>query len=92
MRRTPAPVRIVYRHRLPTRIWHWLNAAVILVMLMTGLMIFNAHPRLYWGQYGANPDYSWLEIGDSDDQGYSARGRPHDRRHRVPGRLGWIRR
>jgi hypothetical protein len=24
--------RVVYRHRLPTRIWHWLNAAVILVM------------------------------------------------------------
>jgi thiosulfate reductase cytochrome b subunit len=66
----PAPVQIVYRHRLATRIWHWLNAAVILVMLMTGLMIFNAHPRLYWGQYGANPDYSWLQIGDRDDQGY----------------------
>ena len=62
--------RVVYRHRLPTRIWHWLNAAVILVMLMTGLMIFNAHPRLYWGQYGANPDYSWLQIGDRGEQGY----------------------
>ena len=63
-----APVArpVVYRHGLPTRIWHWLNAAVILVMLMTGLMIFNAHPRLYWGQYGANPDYSWLQIGDRD--------------------------
>ena len=62
--------RVVYRHRLPTRIWHWLNAAVILVMLMTGLMIFNAHPRLYWGHYGADPDYSWLEIGDRGEQGY----------------------
>ena len=30
---------------------------------MSGLMIFNAHPRLYWGQYGANPDPAWLEIG-----------------------------
>ena len=50
-----APVArpVVYRHRLPTRIWHWLNAAVILVMLMTGLMIFNAHPRLYWGRYSS---------------------------------------
>jgi len=62
--------RVVYRHRLATRIWHWLNAAVILVMLMSGLMIFNAHPRLYWGQYGANPDYSWLQIGDRGEQGY----------------------
>ena len=61
---------IVYRHSLPTRVWHWLNAGIILVMLMSGLMIFNAHPRLYWGQYGANPDHSWLQIGDADDQGY----------------------
>ena len=29
-------------------------------MLMSGLMIFNAHPRLYWGEYGANPD-AWLD-------------------------------
>ena len=67
----PTPARrVIYRHRLPTRIWHWLNAAVILIMLMTGLMIFNAHPRLYWGQYGANPDYAWLQIGDSGEQGF----------------------
>jgi thiosulfate reductase cytochrome b subunit len=66
----PAARQVVYRHRLPTRIWHWLNAAVILVMLMSGLMIFNAHPRLYWGQYGANPDHSWLQIGDSGEQGF----------------------
>ena len=74
--------RVVYRHRLPTRIWHWLNAAVILVMLMTGLMIFNAHPRLYWGQYGANPDYSWLQIGDRGEQGYLRVG---TRRSAQPG-------
>ena len=61
---------VVYRHGLPTRIWHWLNAAVILVMLMSGLMIFNAHPRLYWGQYGANPDYAWLQIGNLGEQGF----------------------
>lgn len=61
---------VVYRHQLPTRIWHWLNAAVILVMFMSGLMIFNAHPRLYWGQYGANPDYAWLQIGNLGEQGF----------------------
>jgi thiosulfate reductase cytochrome b subunit len=33
-------------------------------------MIFNAHPRLYWGQYGANPDPAWLEIGAADGRGY----------------------
>jgi Ni/Fe-hydrogenase b-type cytochrome subunit len=57
-----APRRIAYRHRLPTRIWHWVNALVVFVMLMSGLMIFNAHPRLYWGAYGANFDHSWLHF------------------------------
>ena len=52
---------VVYRHRLATRIWHWINALTIFVMLMSGMMIFNAHPQLYWGQYGADDDYSWLE-------------------------------
>jgi len=60
----------VYRHRLSTRIWHWLNAAVILIMLMSGLMIFNAHPHLYWGQYGADPDRSWLQIGNLGERGF----------------------
>jgi thiosulfate reductase cytochrome b subunit len=54
------PRRIVYRHRLPTRLWHWLNALTVFVMLMSGMMIFNAHPHLYWGQYGANFDHPWL--------------------------------
>ena len=54
---------VVRRHRLSTRIWHWTNALTLVVMLMSGLMIFNAHPRLYWGQYGANYDPSWLQIG-----------------------------
>lgn len=50
---------LVYRHRLPTRIWHWTNAVAIFVMLMSGLMISNAHPHLYWGEYGANFDHPW---------------------------------
>ena len=62
--------RIVLRHRLSTRLWHWTNAVVFFVMLMSGLMIFNAHPRLYWGQYGANPDPAWLEIGSDGQHGF----------------------
>lgn len=60
----------VYRHRLPARLWHWLNAAAIVGLFMSGLMIFNAHPRLYWGHYGANPDPAWLEIGGEGGRGY----------------------
>lgn len=54
--------RLIYRTRLPVRIWHWLNALSVFVMLMSGMMILNAHPRLYWGKFGANPDHAWLEI------------------------------
>jgi thiosulfate reductase cytochrome b subunit len=61
---------MVYRHRWPTRIWHWVNAVTVIVMLMSGLMIFNAHPRLYWGEYGANYDRAWLQIGGNQSRGY----------------------
>lgn len=60
---------LVRRHRLSTRLWHWTNAFTVFVMLMSGLMIFNAHPRLYWGQYGANYDRAWLQIGSSRGRG-----------------------
>jgi thiosulfate reductase cytochrome b subunit len=40
---------LFYRHTLPTRLMHWTNAVVLLVMLMSGLQIFNAHPSLYLG-------------------------------------------
>lgn len=59
----PSGGDLVRRHRWPVRIWHWINALAIFVMLMSGLMIFNAHPHLYWGNYGANFDHSWLDIG-----------------------------
>lgn len=61
---------LVRRHRLSTRLWHWTNALALFVMLLSGLMIFNAHPRLYWGQYGANFDQAWFEIGSHGNQGF----------------------
>lgn len=67
---TPKGGDLVKRHRLSTRVWHWVNAVTLLVMLMSGLMIFNAHPRLYWGQYGANPDKAWLEVSSTTTKGY----------------------
>ncbi|EMD83792.1 Thiosulfate reductase cytochrome B subunit (membrane anchoring protein) [Pacificimonas flava] len=56
----------MHRHALPVRLWHWLNVIAVFVLLGSGLSIFNAHPRLYWGQYGANFDPAWLEIGSRD--------------------------
>jgi Ni/Fe-hydrogenase b-type cytochrome subunit len=58
----PDGSRMVKRHRLSTRLWHWINALTIFVMLMSGLMIFNAHPALYWGEFGANLDHAWLKL------------------------------
>lgn len=58
---SPARPRVI-RHRVPTRLWHWINALTVFVMLMSGLMIFNAHPHLYWGQFGANFDRPWLSF------------------------------
>ena len=52
--------KLVYRHRLFTRVWHWVNAVAVICMLMSGLMISNAHPHLYWGEYGANFDKPWF--------------------------------
>jgi thiosulfate reductase cytochrome b subunit len=39
----------VYRHPLLVRLTHWLNALCLLVLLLSGLQILNAHPALYWG-------------------------------------------
>lgn len=65
-----AKTELVYRTRLPVRLWHWLNALSVFIMLMSGMMIFNAHPRLYWGKFGANPDRAWLEIGHHGTRGF----------------------
>lgn len=53
---------LVKRHRAFTRLWHWTNAVAIIVLLMSGMMISNAHPMLYWGHYGANFDQPWLHV------------------------------
>lgn len=60
---------VIRRHSLPTRVLHWVNALCVFLVLMSGLQIFNADPRLYWGQFGASPDRALLAIG--------AHGFPH---------------
>lgn len=56
------PRQVVYRHRLATRLTHWINALCISVLLLSGLQILNAHPQLYWGQYGADNDRAFIEF------------------------------
>lgn len=54
--------RVVYRHTLPVRIMHWINVICLLILLGSGLQIFNAHPALYWGQ-ASRFDQPWLSLG-----------------------------
>lgn len=50
------------RHALSTRLWHWINAAAVIVLFMTGLNISNAHRHLYWGSWGFDPKDAWLHV------------------------------
>ena len=43
------PTKLRYRHGLLVRVTHWINLACMIVLLMSGLMIFNGWPALYWG-------------------------------------------
>ena len=56
----------IYRHALMTRLTHWINLLCVVVLLMSGLQIFNAHPALYWGQAGADRHKALFEIGAVD--------------------------
>lgn len=59
---------LVYRHNRITRLTHWLNALALIILLMSGLMIFNAHPHLYWG-HTSEPDKALLSIGATERGG-----------------------
>ncbi len=54
--------QVDYRHPLPVRIWHWVNAAAVVVLLMTGLLIFDIHPHLYWGEVGQEGEGAFLSL------------------------------
>lgn len=50
------------RHSLPVRVMHWVNVVSLTVLLMSGLMIFNAHPSLDWGKSSYTGRPSVFEI------------------------------
>ena len=52
---------IVYRHAVIVRVTHWVNALCLLVLLMSGLQIFNAHSTLYFGSK-SDPDRAVLSM------------------------------
>lgn len=59
---------LVYRQRLLTRLTHWVWAASLFFLMLTGLQIFNAHPSLHIGkEAGFQYDNAILEIGAVQD-------------------------
>lgn len=63
---------LVYRHNRVTRMTHWLSALALMILFMSGLQIFNAHPHLYWGST-SEPDKAFFSISatqDDDVRGY----------------------
>jgi thiosulfate reductase cytochrome b subunit len=66
-------VKLIYRHSGLVRVTHWINVLCLTILVMSGMQIFNAHPRLYWGQYGADSDPAVLSI-DAEETGDTVRG------------------
>ena len=62
-----------YRHSLVVRVTHWVNLLCMIVLLMSGLQIFNAHPALYWGN-ASDFDNPTLAIGAMRREGAEPRG------------------
>lgn len=58
----PESPDVICRHALSTRLWHWVTAVSVIILLGSGLMILNAHGQLYWGEYGANYDRPWFKL------------------------------
>lgn len=53
--------RVIYRHTLWVRSWHWINAISLLILLMSGLQIFNAHAALDWGMT-SDFQHPWISL------------------------------
>jgi thiosulfate reductase cytochrome b subunit len=66
-------IECVYRHRLPVRISHWLNVPFLIILIMSGLQIFNAHPALYWGDR-SDRDRPLLSIRPVQTEGGGVKG------------------
>ena len=52
----------VQGHALWVRLCHWLIAATVIVLAVSGVVILMAHPRLYWGNAGNDLMPAWLEL------------------------------
>jgi thiosulfate reductase cytochrome b subunit len=58
---------LYYRHSLPVRLMHWINAVLLVILVMSGLNIFNAHPALYWGKSSYDGKPPVMVVGSRQD-------------------------
>jgi thiosulfate reductase cytochrome b subunit len=56
----PTP-HVIVRHSPLVRICHWINAICFVVLLMSGMQIFNADPALTWGP-ATNFDHPFFSL------------------------------
>jgi thiosulfate reductase cytochrome b subunit len=58
---------VMYRHSVVVRLTHWINALCLVLLLMSGLRLFNYHPALYWGDDGHRGMPSVFSINAFED-------------------------
>jgi thiosulfate reductase cytochrome b subunit len=63
------------RHSLLVRITHWLTALSVAALLVSGVAILIAHPRLYWGETGSFETSALIELPLTLTYGHSGWGR-----------------
>jgi thiosulfate reductase cytochrome b subunit len=63
------------RHSLLVRITHWLTALSVGALLVSGVAILIAHPRLYWGETGSFETPSLIDLPLALTYGHSGWGR-----------------
>ena len=50
------------RHSVLVRVTHWITSASVAGLLVSGIAILLAHPRLYWGETGAIGGPSLIDL------------------------------
>ena len=63
------------RHSLLVRITHWLTSIGVAGLLVSGIAILIAHPRLYWGETGSLETPALVELPLTLTLGHSGWGR-----------------
>jgi len=57
-----AAVQGTPRHSVLVRVTHWITVASFAALLVSGIAILLAHPRLYWGETGAVGTPSFVDL------------------------------